>query len=605
MCAACWRRPTVTLESFAATALSGALNSLWLAPLILLAAEAALRLRPDWPPVARYRLMQAAWLLAAVAPWAPGLEFSSDAPVETRTVIVSGQLGTFAAATTPPPTQTPLTAPPWLALLWFVGAGLGLARLASACRGVMRSKARATAGPRELNELFARRRTELGLQRRFRTLFSPEACAPLAAGWRRPAVLLPRDLPQELASDDVERLWTHEAAHLERFDDWARLLERVVRTIYFFNPAFWQASRRLDFEREAACDQWAAERLGDRRGLAEALARLLEARTTPHGLAPAAAGRPSDLERRIRMLTERNQELSARRRRLGLLAAGALAAAVVVVASAAPRIVLAQSRPTLKAVSPATPYAPQPFLLEGQGYLAQAGPEQPSQPPQPPQPPQPSVRPNPQPAPSARPAPSPRIAQNSRPAQSPQPAPRPSPAPVVVPPVPPVPPVRPNVDVTEEVEREMRFHREIQPEVEAMSRIAEEISQVVSQVNVQAVQEHAQEIHSYVEEHLAPLAQEMGRLGVRMSSLAQDSAEFQRLEAELNQLEAKLHEKEGALKQLEQRMEAAAERAKPDEAQMRALEEKLKAQEKRIEEKRKAFEAKEKTRKEKAKVKTL
>jgi len=572
----------VTAESWAATVLSAGANSLWLAPLILLCAEGALRLCPELSALLRYRLLQAAWLTAAVAPWLPTLEFESWGQA-------AGALPAVAINSVPssgvltPEAVSGWAAPPWLAAAWALGVVYGFLRLAAGCRGVVRSKRLAAPGPDELGELFERRSAQLRLGRRFRTLFSEEAWAPLAAGWVRPAVLLPRDLPEQLQSSDVERLWTHEAAHLERWDDWARLVERAARAVYFFNPAFWIAGRRLDFLREAACDRWAADRLGDSRGLAGALARLLSARVEPHGLAPAAAGRPGDLERRIRMLTRQTPEISSSQRRVGSALAAALAAGALGFALGAPRLVLAQA-PAAPAVAPSPPVVPQ---APAPVVVAQT-----PTPPAPPAPPAaPSPTPNPAPSPQPRPSPRPHVVV----AQSPNP--------VVTPPRPPQPPrVRVDVDVQEDVKRTMRFHEEIQPEIEAISEIAAKIGAAVSEIDMQEMNLRAQELSRHVQEHVAPLASEMAQLGARMREMGKDSAGFERLREQMEQLEQRLHEKEEILQEMEAQVEAAAARARPDESRIQELEQEMKIHEERIQKKEQEFEAKEKERKQKARV---
>ena len=47
----------------------------------------------------------------------------------------------------------------------------------------------------------------------------------------------------------------HELAHLARSDDWAKLLEELVRIPFFFHPLVLWLLARLDRERELLCDE--------------------------------------------------------------------------------------------------------------------------------------------------------------------------------------------------------------------------------------------------------------------------------------------------------------------------------------------------------------
>lgn len=114
------------------------------------------------------------------------------------------------------------------------------------------------------------------LTRDARILIHPRIGMPMAVGYFNPAIILPERMIQALSPDQIEQVVLHEAAHLERKDDWFGLLERLLRAIFFIQPAVWFIGKQIDKEREWACDDWVVARSGETKPYAEALARVAE-----------------------------------------------------------------------------------------------------------------------------------------------------------------------------------------------------------------------------------------------------------------------------------------------------------------------------------------
>ncbi|MCZ6507802.1 MAG: M56 family metallopeptidase, partial [Acidobacteria bacterium] len=64
------------------------------------------------------------------------------------------------------------------------------------------------------------------------------------------------------AHDGLDWIAAHELAHLRRWDDWTQLGQRILLCLAFFHPLALWISRRLDLERELACDQMASASVG-------------------------------------------------------------------------------------------------------------------------------------------------------------------------------------------------------------------------------------------------------------------------------------------------------------------------------------------------------
>jgi beta-lactamase regulating signal transducer with metallopeptidase domain len=73
---------------------------------------------------------------------------------------------------------------------------------------------------------------------------------------RRPRLLLPAGLWDDLDEAQRDTLIAHELAHLRRRDHWVRLVEVAATVLYWWHPAVWWARRELREAEEQCCDAW-------------------------------------------------------------------------------------------------------------------------------------------------------------------------------------------------------------------------------------------------------------------------------------------------------------------------------------------------------------
>jgi beta-lactamase regulating signal transducer with metallopeptidase domain len=149
-----------------------------------------------------------------------------------------------------------------------------------------------------------------------------------ALGFRRPLIALPRQFVEQLAARDLDQVALHEYAHLQRRDDWARLVQLAVDAVCGWHPAVRWISRQLTFEREVACDDWVVQRTHDPLGYARCLTTLAEHTVAGRAstLSPAAWNTEAIVVRRVQRV------LDARRHAAPSPSRWRLAIAVAVVA---------------------------------------------------------------------------------------------------------------------------------------------------------------------------------------------------------------------------------------------------------------------------------
>ncbi|MES1240531.1 MAG: M56 family metallopeptidase [Acidobacteriota bacterium] len=100
-----------------------------------------------------------------------------------------------------------------------------------------------------------------------RLLESDRIEGPVTFGWRRPVVLLPRDLPEEARPGIV----CHELVHVRRRDWLFALFEEGVRALLWFHPGVWMLLSRIALCREQVVDREVVRLTGSRRAYLEAL----------------------------------------------------------------------------------------------------------------------------------------------------------------------------------------------------------------------------------------------------------------------------------------------------------------------------------------------
>jgi beta-lactamase regulating signal transducer with metallopeptidase domain len=192
----------------------------------------------------------------------------------------------------------------WVASAWLVGSiVLGVGQARRVCR-FRRLLLEATPAPAWLTEEAGRIGRRLAV-RVPPILVVPGLGTPLLWCLGRPLLLVPGGLLKSLKSDRWRAIVAHELAHLRRGDHWVRRLELAAGLVWWWNPLYQLARRRLDFEAELACDAWAVWASPDGRiSYAESLIRICATLSSTESPAPAlgVAGNGRSFERRLRMI---------------------------------------------------------------------------------------------------------------------------------------------------------------------------------------------------------------------------------------------------------------------------------------------------------------
>ena len=333
------------LNSLSAAGLTAVLNTLWLALAVAAVMWFVLRLMPRvnaatrhavwWAVLALVVLMPLATLFPRPAPSVPSpARAGKQIPTRARSSS-SGKpvplTGAYAPAPLPPASvpaldSRPVAAPRiripiefhpgnWpssLLFLWMAVCCLLNARIVHGylrLRG-LRNRARPAGG--DLVVRFEQRLRDSRISRTPQLFVSDEVISPLAAGFLHPFVILPEMLLEEIAEPELDYVLLHELAHVARRDDWTNLMGRLASAVLVFHPVATWVLRRIQREREIACDDWVVAATGSAVPYAFTLGRLAELCSARRRelLATEMAHRSSNISERIEILLRPRFHLS-------------------------------------------------------------------------------------------------------------------------------------------------------------------------------------------------------------------------------------------------------------------------------------------------------
>lgn len=157
----------------------------------------------------------------------------------------------------------------------------------------------------ELQRLLLECVSQKKLKRSVKVRITSSFISPCLIGFIRPVILIPENLLANLEPQEIRQILSHELAHLKRFDDWTILFQKILASLFSFQPAVLWIGKQMSLERELACDDSVIDSGEIPRSYALCLTRLAELASTYAPAAILSAG--SQLNRRIEMLLNKNE----------------------------------------------------------------------------------------------------------------------------------------------------------------------------------------------------------------------------------------------------------------------------------------------------------
>ena len=213
---------------------------------------------------------------------------------------------------------------------------------------------------------------EFRADRQVKVCRSTRVRVPTAIGFWKPTVLLPHWALRDLSDRDLTAVLLHELAHLRRRDDWTNLAGKLLGAVFFFHPAVWFVQRRLELEREMACDELVLDKTGNRHAYAECLVSLAEKTFARRSVSMAQAiiGHAKSTALRLARILAPDEAPTSRSYAGAVTFASGALALCLVLASGTPKLiafqdaVAAKSAIALQAAKPTPQTAAAPVKIE-------------------------------------------------------------------------------------------------------------------------------------------------------------------------------------------------------------------------------------------------
>jgi len=173
--------------------------------------------------------------------------------------------------------------------LWFAWMGVQGFCVSKALIGLRRARRACRPFPTDVEERL-RHWVDVGKeQRRACLMVSDRVGRAAVLGCGTPIIAVAPALIERLSADELDSVIIHEWAHVQRRDDLATLLQLAIHVVAGWHPAVWWIERRLQIEREVACDEMAVAIAGSAKLYANCLVKLTDLPTIT-GLSLAAPG---------------------------------------------------------------------------------------------------------------------------------------------------------------------------------------------------------------------------------------------------------------------------------------------------------------------------
>ena len=299
------------------------LHTIWEGTAIAVLLWAVLRRIPAKHVDLRYGASVAAMAIVVATWWttwallgfqASGSEVINDAANAAVTAPSASPM-THGETPAPPSTPTHSRIPwqQWLTYAWLAGVAAMTFRAAALLTGAGQMRRESVPCSNEAVLAFAEElREAIGVGRRVALRVSQTAASPFAMGILWPVVVLPAHIATGMPPDYLRAVLAHEFAHIRRWDYLVNLIQLLVESLLFFNPAVWWISRQIRIEREACCDAMAIRHCGNAAEYARVLADVAERANMSLAAVMAMSGplpEQSLLERVRRLLAPNHRPL--------------------------------------------------------------------------------------------------------------------------------------------------------------------------------------------------------------------------------------------------------------------------------------------------------
>ena len=161
-----------------------------------------------------------------------------------------------------------------------------------------------------VSRLLKELQAELGLTKEITCLISSDGISPYSMGVFKPVIVLPAQILTSAPQRSLKIVLSHELIHIKSNDYLKNILQKLVRTVVFFNPFVMFFDAYIDRVREMACDRDVLSLLPIKRGeYANTILdlNLVATRKLTHSAVIPFSQNKSNLKRRIMKMKVSNK----------------------------------------------------------------------------------------------------------------------------------------------------------------------------------------------------------------------------------------------------------------------------------------------------------
>ena len=191
---------------------------------------------------------------------------------------------------------------PTLVMIWMIGILILMIRFTGGLYYTKKLKREGLIDvDNKVNDILENFRSSTQIKRSIKIFESFLVKVPVTLGYLKPFILLPAGTIAGLPASQLEAIIAHEVAHIKRYDYLQNIINSLIEITFFYHPAIWWITDKINEERENCCDDIAVSLTGDNRGLADALAGITQ--TINHSqYTLAMTGKQNRLLQRIKRL---------------------------------------------------------------------------------------------------------------------------------------------------------------------------------------------------------------------------------------------------------------------------------------------------------------
>ena len=160
------------------------------------------------------------------------------------------------------------------ALIWFLGSMIFLLRALVGTLQIWKIRKNSYKADLEWQWLISSLQRKLKINQKVKILVSDDCLIPFVWGVFKSVIVVPSMYFTRLSQQEIESILLHELTHIRRRDFLVNLVQIIIESLLFFNPATWWLSGQMKRQREFCCDDSVQQQMSNQSTYLKALYKV-------------------------------------------------------------------------------------------------------------------------------------------------------------------------------------------------------------------------------------------------------------------------------------------------------------------------------------------